>query len=505
MTAHTLSSPRGLRQWSLWAGALGLLAAVTAVGFWTDARLSLASLALLYVLAIALAAYHLSPVPALLNALVAVLAFNFFFVPPRWTLAVDGRENLIVLGVMLGVALVISHLVARLRQQTLAAHQNAGRAQQLQALAIALGEAGSAGGVRVLAESALARAFTGPHTLALFAADGSLECSADLEQQVVDGLQCCMREAAVLGPGTGRWPGLNAWYLPLGRQGHMQGAVYLGQVDAADTAGREHAQALCALVAQALWRLQLSAHMLASQAQAQRQQLQSTYLAAISHDLRTPLAAVLAAATALQIQGDKLSAADQTRLLNSIVNETAYLSTVTENTLQLVHLGNTTQSLHTTWESMEEIVGAVLARWRQRDPERRIRSCVPEGLPLLRADPVLLAQLLGNLLDNALKYSAGAIELDVRTTPLRWQVSVKDRGAQIPAERYDTIFAPYMRGDHSGRRGAGLGLALCRAIAQAHGGTLQVWPRRTGGNRFTLELPLAPHQPEPQQADGVVP
>lgn len=475
-----------------------LLAGVTGLGLWAGERLSLAALALLYVMAVALVAYSTRPIVALCVALLAVGVFNFCFVPPRWTLGVEGRDNLIVLGVMLFVALVISHLVGRLRDQTAAAGLHAARARQLQDLAVALAETPSTQGVRVLAQSALERAFARPFVIALLRADGSLDGDPQMEQNIADGLQCCMREAAVLGPGTGRWPGLNAWYLPLGSKAGMQGAVYIGQVEAADVEGREHAQAVCAVVAQALWRLQLAAHMLASQAQAQRQQLQATYLAAISHDLRTPLAAVLAAATALQTQGHKLGDAEQGRLLESIVSETDYLSNITENTLQLVHLSNAGQTLVRSWESIEEIVGAVLVRARARDSARRIKSRVPDSLPLIRADAVLLAQLLGNLLDNALKYSSGAIELEVRLLLTTLQVSVKDQGPAIAPEKYLSIFEPYARGDQQGsgaRRGVGLGLALCRAIAQAHGGQLTLWPRRAGGNRFTLELPLDPNPP----------
>jgi two-component system sensor histidine kinase KdpD len=253
---------------------------------------------------------------------------------------------------------------------------------------------------------------------------------------------------------------------------------------------------LCALLAQALWRLNVTSSMLAAQRESQRQQVQSTFLAAISHDLRTPLAAVVGSASSLQTQRDKLSAAEQDRLLGSIVSEASYLSTVTENTLQLVQLVNSSQALKRDWESMEEIVGAVLARVRQRDPARRIKSRVPDGLPLIRVDPVLLAQLMGNLLDNALKYSLDAIELVVNASGHEMQVSVKDRGAEIPEEKYQSIFEPYSRNDQSGQRGAGLGLALCRAIASAHGGSLTLRRRTGGGNSFTLALPVDPQQPE---------
>jgi two-component system sensor histidine kinase KdpD len=354
--------------------------------------------------------------------------------------------------------------------------------------------------IAALGQAALDQAFEGPCVLGTVQAGGELSNAAVLEPSVLDGMTCCMREAATLGPGTGRWPGLNAWYLPLGDKARMHGAARVEPAPAYDTGGREHAEALCALLAQALWRLQLSTSMQAAQGEAQRQQVQSTFLAAISHDLRTPLAAVVGAASALQTQGDKLGPAEQARLLASIASEASYLSTVTENTLQLVQLSNASQPPARQWESLEEIVGAVLARVRKRDPERRITSTVQAGLPLVKADPVLLAQLADNLLDNALKYSAGAIELVVHAEGNTLQLAVKDRGPQIPADKYEAIFAPYARGDQSGPRGAGLGLALCRAIAEAHQGQLSIAPGSGAGesgegNVFTLTLPVEAQQP----------
>jgi two-component system sensor histidine kinase KdpD len=280
----------------------------------------------------------------------------------------------------------------------------------------------------------------------------------------------------------------------------MCGAVCIQNIEAADMAGREHGQALCALLAQTLWRLQLAQDIQKSQAEAQRQQVQSTFLAAISHDLRTPLAAVVGAASALQTQGDKLSEPDKLRLLESIVSEAGYLSTITENTLQLVQLTNAAQPPRRDWESMEEIVGAVLARMRVRDNTRRIQSKVPEGLPLIRVDPVLIAQLIANLLDNALKYSSETIQLQVSVTAETMQVCVKDRGATIPESLHQAIFEPYARNDQSGQRGAGLGLALGRVIASVHGGSLGLRARQGGGNSFCFHIPLSAQPPVEEAA-----
>lgn len=475
---------------------MGLLLVATGLNLALDGHVGLLSQAMVYVLMVVLAAYSLPWLPSVFCALGAVVALNFFFVPPRFTFAVDSQEHLIALFAMLLVALVISHLTRALRSQTAVARRDALRAQQLQELAIALALAQQADAVAALGREALAQAFPGRSVLVLAAEDGHLDLPASEDAGVLDGLRCCAREVAVLGPGTGRWPGLNAWYLPLGSQDHVQGAVCIQDVEASDDSGREHAQALCAVLAQSLARVRLADSVQLAEHEVQRQQIQSTFLAAISHDLRTPLAAVVGAASALQSQRDKLSPEAQAQLVAHIVSEASYLATVTENTLELVRLNQPTHTLRADWESMQEIVGAVLARVRQRDPARRIQTRVPADLPLLHVDAVLMAQLLTNLLDNALKYSGDTVELVVRVQGEALLLMVKDRGPGVPQHALPTLFAPFARSDQSGPRGAGLGLALCRTIAALHGATLRYSARRGGGARFSLEIPLQPSPPE---------
>jgi two-component system sensor histidine kinase KdpD len=467
-----------------------LMAAGTLIGLLLDPYVSLTSQAMVYVLMVVVAAYKLDWVASVVCAVFSVTALNFFFVPPRLTFDVASREHLIALAVMLVVALVISHLATSLRRESRHAALGEQRARQSQMLSGELANTPAPEAVLRLGLAALDEAFGGPNTVVLSPDVALLNSPTPVPDPVRDGLRCCMKEQAVLGPGTGRWPGLDAWYFPLKAQGQVVGAARVSPALAGDTEGREHAQALCALLAQTLLRIRLASLAQAAQNEAQREQLKNTFLAAVSHDLRTPLAAIVGAASSLQTQRDKLTIAEQDRLLGSIAREAAYLSTLTENTLQLVQLTSAQQLLRRDWESLEEIVGTVLARVRQRDLHRRITAHVPAGLPLIKADPVLLAQLITNLLDNALKYSDGEVELGVSLSAQTMLISVKDRGPGIEDKEVDLIFEPYRRGDQSGSRGAGLGLALCRAIALAHDGRLTVHRRRGGGSCFQASLPL---------------
>jgi two-component system sensor histidine kinase KdpD len=399
---------------------------------------------------------------------------------------------------MLGAVLLASFAAARLRRQVQAARVSERRARQLQRLSKELNDAGSAAEVCELGLRELQHAFDGPCTIALAA---ELADASEPRDSTRDGLRCCIVEAALLGPGTPRWPGLGAWFVPVGAKGRVFGAACVGPAEANDVDAREHAQALCALLAQALSRLLLSAEMQAAQAEVERHQAQRTLLAAVSHDLRTPLAAMVGAASSLRSQGDRLAEAEKERLLASIENEAAYLSTVTENTLQLVRLSGDSLALRRDWESMEEIIGSVLARLRQRDPSRRIKSRVPRDLPLVKVDPVLIAQLLANLLDNALKYSDGPVDLTVQADAGELLATVKDRGPGVACDDPERLFEPFVRGERSaGQRGAGLGLAVCRAIAVAHAGRLTVRRRSGGGASFCLALPVEADQPEESRA-----
>jgi two-component system, OmpR family, sensor histidine kinase KdpD len=479
--------------------ACGLLAVATVVNLLLDAYVSLTSQAMVYVLAVVVASYQLGRLPSVLAAVAAVTLLNFFFIEPRHTFQVDARENVFALFAMLGVALVISHLGTQLRRETDAARVSERRARQLQQMAAELAAAATPAQVQALAQENLDRAFAAPCVVALLGEGGELQLRPEDAGQFRDGMLACMREAATLGPGTGRWPGLMAWYLPLRAEKHVSGAACVRNVTSQDEGGREHAQAICTLAGEALWRLELSTGMRQAQEQSQWHRAQSTFLAAISHDFRTPLAAIVGAASSLQTQADRLQPAQQARLLATIVGEARHLATLTENTLQLVRLDHAGE-LHRDWESVEEIVGSVLARVRERDVAHRIRSHVPPGLPLIKADPVLLAQLLENLLDNALKYSADVIEVEAREQHGRIELAVHDRGSGVPAGQDAAIFEPYHRGDRSGQRGAGLGLAVCRAIARAHGGELSVRSRPGGGSSFLLALPLEPAQPAMETA-----
>ena len=503
-------SPRwpGALVWALaWAAMLAL-----------DDHLDLANKALILVLAAALAAIWWRPGLSVLGGMAAVLGFNVVFVPPRGSLTVDLHQHVLLLLTMLSVSWIVALLMARLRRLALDAQQHAMRSEQLRRLGDTLREAEDPETQAAALCSPLSRLAGAPATLLL--ADGAPadDRSAD-EARLVGpasaderaGLMLCLREGRAMGPGTGRHEEQAAWYLPLRGRGGTLGAALMRLAPGGDTAPalRAHAQALCDQWAAALERSSALQTAGAARELAQAHALRNTLLAAIAHDHRTPLATILGAASALHDQADRLSPAQRRQLAATIVDEASQLSRLTDNTLQLARLGAVGLAIHRDWESVEEIVGSVLRRVRQRDPAHRVKARVEPGLPLLRCDAVLMVQLLDNLVDNALKHGGhdAPVEVVARQVADTVVIAVRDRGPGVPVGQRERIFETFQRGaaadaaaaaDGASRRGAGVGLAVCRAIARAHGGELRLRPRSHGGASFELVLKVEAAPPEPE-------
>ncbi len=478
---------KGLRSGWGWV-ALAVFASSFASWF-ADRHVSLTIQAMLYLAGVVAVASRCTRTQSAVAAVLSVLALNFFFVPPRFTLSVDSIEHLVTLATLLTVALLVSNLAAHLRRETALARLGEQRAQRLQGLAGELSVLDDEAQILPVAAARLREAYGPQALLVLTRPDGSLP--PGLEPAVADALKHCITESRALGPGTLLWPDLASWYLPLRAGVQTLGAAALPSASA-DAAALHHAEAICALLAGAIQRTRHAAQALAARGQAEAQSVRNALLASVSHDFRTPLACIVGSVSSLIEQRERLSEADRSRLLARIAQEAQHLVTMTENTLQWARLAGDSQALRLDWQSVEEIIGSVRARVRERDPSCRVRADVPTGLPLVRADPVLLGQLLENLIDNALKYSDEAVDIQARMDGPALTVAVKDRGPGLGEEELQTVFEAFSRGAHAqGVRGVGLGLAVCRAIAQAHGATLIARRRSGGGSSFVLSLPVA--------------
>jgi len=337
------------------------------------------------------------------------------------------------------------------------------------------------------------------------------EASADQRA----GLMLCVRLGETLGPGSRRDAAQPDVYLPLrGRAATLGAAMLRGLGEKpVDPALRAHAQSLCDQIGLALQRSLSARDEQRTRELAREQGVRNALLAAISHDYRTPLASIMSAASSLEQQAERLGVGQRRKLAAGIVEEVQRLGRLTDNTLQLARLDAPQVELRRDWESAEEIVATALRRARKREEGRRVRARLEPGLPLLWCDAMLVSQLLDNLIDNALKYSPAEtpVEILVRRIPDGMLLAVRDRGPGIAPAWRERVFEVFQRGagetpksnDATQRAGAGVGLAVCRAIARVHGGELRLRPRGHGGCSFECVLPLRDAPSDPPESESV--
>ncbi len=239
---------------------------------------------------------------------------------------------------------------------------------------------------------------------------------------------------------------------------------------------------------------------------ARTEEMRSALLSAMSHDLRTPLAAITGAATTLKERREAADGFENAELLDTICEEAERLERLVRNLLDMTRLESGALVVKRDWVPLEEVVGAALTRLERQLGTRPVRTSLPDNLPLVSVDAILLEQLFVNLLENAAKYTpAGSLlELSAYAAEHSIIVELADRGPGLPAGAEQRIFEKFYRGQHEGAPGAGLGLAICLGIAHAHGGALVGENRPGGGAVFRLTLPQRELPPSvPPEAESV--
>jgi two-component system sensor histidine kinase KdpD len=258
-------------------------------------------------------------------------------------------------------------------------------------------------------------------------------------------------------------------------------------------------KAFAVQIALALERLRWLEEARKAQLESETERMRSTLLGAVGHDLRTPLAAIHGAAGSLLLPG---AIPDSTRrdLLTMIQDESERLAHLLGNLLDLTRLESGVIKVQKEWQPLEEVVGSALGRLERRQGALPVRVELPEELPLVPLDAALIEQVLVNLITNAQQHAPGQ-EMDLRAwaEPSWVHLEVADRGPGIPTDLRDRIFDKFFRLPEAGEGGVGLGLAICRAIVQAHGGRIQVQDRPGGGSSFCVTLPLDGTPPMPPE------
>lgn len=480
-------TPASLRNYLLAAGVC-VLTALLAMPL--RHYFDLVNIVMLFLLAVFLVSLRLGQGPAVLAAFLSVALFDFFFTPPHLTFAVADAQYLLTFAVMLVVALITGQLTAGLKRQAETALREERRTRALYEMARALSGALCLSQVVEVSCAFLRDVVRADAVLLLSDANGELQPYGERKVWYEPHLA-----AAAFEEGRAPMPEADGVrYYPLHGSTRTRGVLAVAPMDDATTLQANHPllDAVASLIAIAVERLHYVDVAQQTQVQMASERLRSSVLSALSHDLRTPLTILVGLADSLALSRPPL-VDKQKETAEAVRDQAMRLSGLVESLLDMARLHAGQVTLRREWQPLEEVVGAslkLLARSLENHP---LRVEVPADLPLLEFDAVLIERVLCNLLENAAKYSpAGSgVEISARHNGAVVEVSVSDGGDGIPPGRQGRIFDMFVRGaPESPMPGVGLGLAICRAIVEAHGGTISACNRQPSGACFTFSLPV---------------
>jgi two-component system sensor histidine kinase KdpD len=493
-----------------WTSAAGCVA-VTLACMPLSARFDRSNIVAIFILTVVLVGVRLGRGPAALAAILSVCAFDFFFVPPKFSFAVSDIQYLLTFFIMLAVGLITGQLTAGLRFQARVAAHREERAGSLYEIARDLSGAVQVAQVVKISDESIQRTFRASAAVLLPDGSGRLIAHGGLAVEIGTA-QWAFDNAKQAGFGTDTLPGSDVLYIPLRAPYQARGVLAVKAHNRRLLRIPEQRQLLdtfAALIAIALERVHYVGVAQDALLKMESERLRNSLLAALSHDLRTPLTVLVGLADSLALTAPKLSDT-QLETAAAIQNEARRMSTLVSNLLDMARIESGEVTLNPQWQPLEEVVGASLSAVRGILQGHVLSIDVPPQLPLVRFDAVLIERVLVNLLENAAKYTpiGSKITLAAEVVGDRLSVSVSDNGPGLPPGREEAVFQKFTRGEReSATPGVGLGLAICRAIVEAHKGRIVATATRGGGATFSFTLPLgtppaAMIEAETQAANG---
>ena len=466
---------------------MGLVAAVLLVvaatllgiGVFSGAH-QLADVAMLYVLAIVLVSLRWRLLPSLLAAVLSMGVLDYCFIPPARTFAMHDITHVATFAVLFVVSIVISSLTRRVRDQAAAAEERELRTASLYSLSGALSRSKTTDDVAGAGAEHIRTAFGAEAKILLPDANGTLVDPGGRAEWV-------WKTGAPAGKDTDTFPAAESLFLPLETADGRLGVL---GVRAANVAAAEHThiKAFAQQIADALRRTRLADTAHDAQLRVEREQLRNSLLSSVSHDLRTPLAIITGTASALL--DAKVEPALRQELTRTVLTEAERLNRLVRNLLDMTRLDAGAVEPNKEWQAVEETVGAALARVDVGD--RPVTTDLAADLPLVAYDPILVQQVLVNLLENAAKYTppGTAITITARAVDDAIEVAVADRGPGLPPGEEQRIFDKFYRAEKGRGGGVGLGLTICQGIITAHRGRISAQNRPGGGAEFRFTLPI---------------
>jgi two-component system, OmpR family, sensor histidine kinase KdpD len=527
--SHRTSRPAALgraakaSQWVRRVGAneyvssVGIIAITTAIGLVLRSRLQITDVAMLFLLAVVVVAYRHHRGPALLACVLSIVAFDFGFVPPYYTLDVHDAAYFLTFGVMLVVALVMTQLTTHIRGQAEDAREREQRTSALFALSREFATVENLAGQMAIAERHIGQAVRGEASAVLQQNRGESSAQGWPDDGVFDSV--AVRVAASwayeygesAGWGTAQCAEAEALVIPLKSSSRTMGVVTIRPASPErilSAAERRTMEALAGQAATALERTLLAQGHEQARIEVESERLRTALLSSLSHDLRTPLGSIEGAASSLLQESGVMSQEVQREMAETILEESRRMTRLVTNLLDMVRVETGDLAVHKEWQPLEEALGVTLLRLEERLAKHTVETRLPQDLPLVPIDELLIEQVFINLLENAAKYTGAGTTISVSA----WQerdavvVEVADTGGGIPQGDEEAVFRKFHRvsgADQAGPAGgSGLGLTICRGIVAAHGG--RIWLERGAGvgAAFRFTLPLGGQPPELPPTEG---
>lgn len=501
MRAHFSDEKRQGYIWALIISAITSLVASVLLPYF-----ELANIIMLYLLGVMLISIRYGRGPGIASSFLSVSIFDFFFVPPRFSFTVADTQYLLTFAIMLSVALVISNLTSSLRKQAIVANYRERRSLALYEVGKELASALTTGHIVEVSTHHVAKIFNSKVAILTPDANEQLEVA-----QTNESSHAVLQETALLevdlgiaqwtydrqqqsGLGTDTLPSSKILYIPLKAPMRTRGVLAISPENNHDIYLPEHRQLLDTFASQIGLALERKHYVeIARDAviSMETERLRNSLLSAISHDLRTPLTSIIA--TTEQLKETISARTHAFKMLTGLHDQAIRMQNLVLNLLDMARLQSGTVKLNSDWHLLEEIVGSAINGLQTTLQQHRVVVTPMEDIPLLYVDAILIERVLSNLLDNACKYSDAGTTITISAKQQGGQVSVtfSDEGQGLPPGMETSIFQKFTRGkSESTIPGVGLGLSICKAIIEAHGGKIWADKNEEVGTTFTFTLPV---------------
>jgi two-component system sensor histidine kinase KdpD len=508
--------PSGRRvQWAQYLWGVLVIALCTEVSriMFPFPYFELDNVVMIYMLGIVVVAIRYGRGPAILASALTVLAINLLFIPRYLATVLAGAQSLLTFGSMLVIAIVISGLAVRTKQQAEQARQREQRTAALYSLSGELASTVNVDDLIRIAVQHIGDIFDSQVFILLPGPDNKLLVVGD--EEIVNGMDAAAQRAAewaldnrqMTGLGAPTTSGGGVLHVPLIASRGAVGVLGLQPVEPVSTLTPEQMHLLQTFANQtalAIERARLADEAQQAQMQAETERLRNALLSSVSHDLRTPLTAITGAASTLLDSAETIDPSTRRELMQSIFDEGDRMNRLVRNLLDMTRLEAGTVQVHKEWQLIEEVIGSALTRVDVQLVGRPVQTHLPADLPLVPLDAALIEQVLVNLLENAVKYTppASSIEISAHASNNEIIVAVADRGPGLTPGDEERIFEKFYRARNgraeatAAERGVGLGLTICRGIIDAHGGRIWAENRADGGAVFRFALPLGANPPD---------